>query len=113
MPRTAAHPEFRAAPSAPPAGQVPTRQPAGKLLRATLDSFFAPQFRALENYGAAPEPDPTVAEVIEAGARAIAWHQSEIVKGGEDDSLTPHHRKEIARIRDVVASLTPISAAAE
>lgn len=45
-----------------------------RTLKAIHESMFAPQFRALEEYGRDPEPAPTVQDVIEAATRALQWN---------------------------------------
>lgn len=118
MPRTTAHPELiplAASPRCAPAGShSPVTRPAGTpSLRAVLDSFPAPgPFRALENYGADPEPEPTVGEVLEAGERAIAWCHAEIERG-VPESLADALRNHIAFVRAEMAKVSPVLAAAE
>jgi hypothetical protein len=45
-----------------------------RTLKALHESLFAPQFHALETYGAAPAPVPSADEVIRAAEMTRAWH---------------------------------------
>ena len=49
-------------------------------LRQIHKGLFAPVFRALENYGAGPIPEPTEADILGAMRRALDWHRDEVVK---------------------------------
>lgn len=51
-----------------------------RTLQAFHDSLFAPRFRALETYGEAPLPPPSVADVVAAANKALAWHRSKEVE---------------------------------
>lgn len=92
-----------------------------RTLTALHDSLFAPQFRALETYGAAPPPPPSVADVLRAAKAALAWHQDkEIEVAAElarrragtgnpafiDDAarMLAHHRAERERIAAELAA---------
>lgn len=59
------------------------RSAAQRKLNETYKSFFAPEFRALENY-AAVEPNRTLSEVLEAGRKVVAdCEQNEIKLAAE------------------------------
>lgn len=45
-----------------------------RTLNELHESLFAPQFRALETYGAITPPPPSPAEVIAAAEATLAWH---------------------------------------
>ena len=63
-----------------PGGADTPAKPHGSLkahlrtLAALHESLFAPQFHALETYGAAPAPLPSADAVIRAAEMARAWH---------------------------------------
>lgn len=94
-----------------------------RTLGALHDSLFAPQFRALETYGEAPPPAPSLADVIVAAQRALEWHQrkeietaAEVserrVSGGnsvlidEAARALAYHRGERERIADELLAIT-------
>jgi hypothetical protein len=93
-----------------------------RALTALHESLFAPQFRALETYGDAPPPPPTIADVVNAAKEALAWHWEKEIEvaaelaqrraaGGHqaliDDAARTlaHHRAERARIAAELAAL--------
>ncbi len=93
-----------------------------RALLALHDSLFAPRFRALETYGEAPPPPPSLADVLRAAEAALAWHrekEAEVAaelaqcraRGGPaaliDDAARTlaHHRAERARIAAELAAL--------
>lgn len=93
-----------------------------RTLQALHDSLFAPRFRALETYGQAPLPPPSVADVVSAAKSALAWHkEKEIALAAElarrregvgnpalvDEAARTlaHHRAERERIAAELAAL--------
>jgi hypothetical protein len=105
----------------PEGGPKPTLSPCVRAhlrtLNALHESLFAPQFRALETYGEAPPPAPSLADVVAAAQAALDWHQrkeiviaaelSERREGGGNSILIDeaaralaYHRAERERISD-------------
>lgn len=97
-----------------------------RTLTALHDSFFAPQFRALETYGDAAPPPPSLADVIAAAKSTLAWHCDKEIEvaaelaqrragGGHpaliDDAARAlaHHRAERERIAAELTALDPLS----
>lgn len=93
-----------------------------RALTALHDSLFAPQFHALETYGEAPPPPPTIADVLSAANAALAWHREKEIEvaaelarrraGGGNPALVDdaartlaHHRAERERIAAELAAL--------
>lgn len=64
------------APQARPLSRRASRYLSGQAetLKAINDSLTAPRFRALENYGATPEPTPSPEEVLANCKKAHQWH---------------------------------------
>ena len=101
-----------------------------RVLEGLHESLFAPQFRALETYGRAPPPPPTLADVATAAREAAVWHRSkeaevaaELTQRREargnplmiDEAarMLAHHRREQARIAQTLAELGFCAEAAE
>lgn len=103
----------------------PTSAAQARTLTAIHDSLFAPRFRALEEYGAAPKPAPTAAKVIEDATATLKWHAdkeaelaSELASrraaARPNDALIDEcakalafHRAEQERIREIVKGIAP------
>lgn len=110
MPITKHHPEYRR-------------------LRDVLASFFAPEYRALERYGEGEGPTPTIAEVIDAGKRALEWHKAaeigfaaeaneayqlgNLAKADRLAMLRQAQRDHVERIQAELEKLQPVQLAAE
>jgi hypothetical protein len=101
-----------------------------RTLQALHDSLFAPQFRALETYGATPPPAPSLADVIAAAKSTLEWHRSKEIEvaaeladrratGGnpvlidEAARALAHHRAEQERIAGELAAMAADRQAAE
>jgi hypothetical protein len=101
----------------------------GRLLQIK-NSFYAPRFIALETYGADPEPEPTLDDVLASARKALEWHRAaeigfcverdeafsegKLNKADELSRLRQEQRDEIERIEAIVAELTaPVAMAAE
>ncbi len=98
-----------------------------RMLNELHGSLFAPQFRALETYGAAAPPPPSPDEVLAAAETALAWHEAkEAERAAElaarrksndnpaliDDAVRAlaYHRNERERIAADLAAITPLAA---
>ncbi len=107
-----------------------SQTPHLRTLKALHDSLFAPQFRALETYGAAPPPPPSLADVIAAAKSTLEWHRSKEIEvaaeladrraaGGnpvlidEAARTLAYHRAERERIAGELAALAAERLAAE
>ncbi len=94
-----------------------------RTLQALHESLFAPQFRALETYGADPPPRPSLSDVRTAAKHAMSWHgEKELELAAElgrlrasgapsplvDEAarVLSHHRTERERIARDLAALS-------
>lgn len=76
--------------------------PSPRQLRSLYESFFTPRFRALEESD--DQSDPTLAEVVEAGKLAAAWHDNEAKRAG-DSEWAAYHRIRGEVIAQTIAPL--------
>ena len=93
-----------------------------RTLSALHESLFAPQFHALETYGDAPPPAPSLADVIAAARAASDWHRTQEIEVAAELSqrrescgnpvlideaarALAYHRAERERIADEVLAL--------
>jgi len=94
-----------------------------RTLKGLYDSLFAPQFRALETYGAPPAQPPSLTEVVTGAQAVMEWHRrkeldiaTEISRRREsraspalvDEAARDlaYHRNEYARISAELAGVT-------
>jgi hypothetical protein len=76
-----------------------------RTLNELHDSLFAPQFRALETYGAAAPPPPTPAEVMAAAEATLAWHTMKEAERAAELSARRNSNAAPALIDDVARAL--------
>lgn len=100
-----------------------------RTLQSLHDSLFAPQFRALETYGALPPPPPSRADVIAAALSTVEWHRSKekevavdlaVRRAGANAALIDqaaatlaYHRAERERIVAELAAMAEVAEASD
>ena len=85
--------------------RVPPFTPHLRTLSELHNSLFAPQFRALETYGAAAPPPPTPAEVMAAAEATLAWHAMKEAERAAELAARRNSNAAPALIDDVARAL--------